>query len=123
MTVVVGVALLGAVGSCARYLLDRAVTRRQHHDRPWGTFVINACGSLILGLLVGLLTGHHLSTTTEKILGTGFCGSFTTFSTFVFETQRLAEDRRMPEAVGNVAIGLAVGLVLAGIGLSVGSAL
>ena len=109
----------GAVGAPSRYLLDGYIQSRTGGAYPWGTFAINAAGSLLLGILTGLALEHGLSPTTELVLGTGFCGAFTTFSTFVFETVRLAEEGASNEALRNIATNVIVGTVLAGIGLAV----
>jgi fluoride exporter len=114
------VAVGGLIGAPSRYLLDRAVTRRMETDLPWGTFVVNISGSFLLGLLTGLATNGHLSKLPETLLGTGFCGAYTTFSTFTFETVRLIEDGRMVEAAGNVAGSVATGLAAAAAGLAIG---
>jgi fluoride exporter len=119
----IGVAALGAVGACSRYLVDREVTRRSTRTRlPWGTFVINASGAFLLGLITGLALHHHLDSTAKTWLGTGFCGAFTTFSTFAFESHRLAEDGRRVASAANVVISLALGLGLAAAGLAIAAA-
>jgi len=117
------VAAGGLVGAPSRYLLDRAITRRAHSDRPWGTFVINFTGSLLLGFLTGFTLTGHLSEIGKALLGTGFCGAYTTFSTFTFETVRLMEDGRIFDAAGNVVISVALGLAAAAAGLAIGLAL
>jgi fluoride exporter len=116
------VAAGGLVGAPSRYLLDRAVTVRVNSDLPWGTFVINISGALLLGFLTGLALGHHLSDLDKALLGTGFCGAYTTFSTFTFETIRLVEDGRFLEAAGNVTVSVLVGLAAASAGLALGLA-
>jgi fluoride exporter len=116
------VAAGGFVGAPSRYLLDRAITARAHSERPWGTFVINVTGSLLLGFLTGLTMTGHLSDVGKALLGTGFCGAYTTFSTFTFESARLLEDGRFADAVGNVVISLAAGLAAAAGGLAIGLA-
>ena len=116
------VAAGGFVGAPSRYLLDRAVTRRVNSDLPWGTFAINISGSLLLGFLTGLTLSHHLSDLGKALLGTGFCGAYTTFSTFTFETLRLLEDGRYLEAAGNVIVSVLVGLAAATAGLALGLA-
>jgi CrcB protein len=124
MMAAVGVAGLGALGACARYLVDREVTRRVPRRRlPWGTFVINAGGAFLLGLITGLALHHQLGSTAKVWLGTGFCGAFTTFSTFAYESHRLSEDGRRFAGLANVALSLSVGLGLAAAGLGLATAL
>ena len=101
----------------ARPRRDRS---RANSDLPWGTFLVNISGSLLLGLLTGLTLNHHLSDLGKALLGTGFCGAYTTFSTFTFETMRLVEDGRYLEAAGNAVGGVAVGLAAATAGLALG---
>lgn len=115
MTVLL-VALGAALGAPLRYLTDRAIQSRHESVFPWGTFAVNVAGSLILGFLVGLPVAPWLS----ALLGTGCCGALTTYSTFSFETLRLArENHRLVAAayaLGSVLAGLAaaaVGLFLA----------
>ncbi len=117
------VAAGGLVGAPSRYLLDRAISGRTEPGRPWGTFVINVSGSLLLGLLTGLTMTGHLSEIGKALLGTGFCGAYTTFSTFSFETVRLVEDGRVFDAAGNVVISVALGLSAAAAGLAIGLAM
>ena len=117
------VAAGGFVGAPSRYLLDRAISGRIESDLPWGTFVINITGSLLLGFLTGLTLAGRLPEVGKALLGTGFCGAYTTFSTFTFETVRLLEDGRILDAVGNVLVSVAVGLGAAAAGLAVGLAL
>ncbi len=93
----------GAVGAPARYLVDGAISSRIESRFPWGTFVINATGSLLLGFLTGLAIYHAFPTTPKIVLGTGFCGAYTTFSTFSFETVRLLEEGALGAALRNVA--------------------
>jgi fluoride exporter len=116
------VAAGGFVGAPSRYLLDRAVTRRVNSDLPWGTFVINITGSFLLGFLTGLTLSHHLSDLEKALVGTGFCGAYTTFSTFTFETIRLVQDGRYLEAAGYVSVSVVVGLAAATAGLALGLA-
>jgi CrcB protein len=110
----------GLVGAPSRYLLDRAINGRFESDLPWGTFVVNITGAFVLGLLTGLALSHHLSTVAKALLGTGFCGAYTTFSTFTFETVRLVEDGRLFEATMNVMGSVVVGLLGAAAGLALG---
>jgi fluoride exporter len=110
----------GFVGAPSRYLLDRAVNRRIESDLPWGTFIVNVSGAFLLGLLTGLVLAHHLSPTGKALLGTGFCGAYTTFSTFTFETIRLVEVGQILEAAAYVVASVLVGLLGAAAGLAVG---
>lgn len=110
----------GLIGAPARYLLDRAISDRFESVLPWGTFVINVTGSLLLGLLTGLTLAGHRSPYGLALLGTGFCGAYTTFSTFSFETLSLLEDGRFLEAAGNVAVSAALGLGAAAGGVALG---
>ena len=88
----------GAVGAPVRYLVDGFMRDRTGAAFPWGTFVVNATGSLLLGLLTGLGLYHAFPETPRLVLGTGFCGAYTTFSTFTFETVRLLEEGAINEA-------------------------
>ncbi|MEA2686579.1 MAG: fluoride exporter [Actinomycetota bacterium] len=118
----IGLVVAGAVGAPARYLLDGWVRDRTGGDRPWGTFAVNASGSLILGVVAGLALYHGLPETSRVVLGTGFCGAYTTFSTFTFATVTLVEDGLTAAAVVNAlgtllvcAGAAAAGLALAGL--------
>lgn len=117
------VAAGGFVGAPSRYLLDRAINRRIESDLPWGTFLVNISGSFVLGLLTGLSLSNHLSPLANALLGTGFCGAYTTFSTFTFETIRLLEVGQILDAALNAFVSLAVGLLGAGAGLAIGLAI
>ena len=88
---VLGIALAGAVGAPTRYLVDGVVLDRTGDGMPAGTFVVNVSGSFLLGVLTGLALYHAFPSTPKTILGTGFCGAYTTFSTFTYEIVRLAE--------------------------------
>jgi fluoride exporter len=122
-TLFLAVAVGGLVGAPCRYLLDRAINGRVNSELPWGTFVINVSGSFILGLSTGLTLRHHLSPTDQALLGTGFCGAYTTFSTFSFETLLLLEDGRILEAASNAITSIVIGLAAAAAGLAIGLAL
>jgi CrcB protein len=107
-----------AVGAPIRYLTDLAVQRLHSTSFPWGTWAVNVAGSFVLGAVVAADTEWVVS-----LVGTGFCGALTTFSTFGFETVRLAEEGETPTAVTNVVLSLAAGLVAAALGWWVGTAL
>jgi CrcB protein len=100
------VALLGGVGANARFLVHSLVTAHAGSELPLGTLVVNASGSLLLGLLAGVsLSGDAL-----VLVGTATLGSYTTFSTWMLETQLLAADGRRGAALLNVLVSLALGL-------------
>ena len=106
-----------AVGAPLRYVVDQAVQHRREGAFPLGTFTINTTGSLLLGLLTGLAAHHGVSQQAGTVLGTGLLGSYTTFSTFSYETVRLLEDGAVAEAALNVVGSLALGLAAAAAGL------
>jgi CrcB protein len=117
-----GVAVAGAVGAPARYLLDGVIQARAGGDFPLGTLFVNVSGSLVLGFVTGLVLYHALPNTPRVLLGTGFCGAFTTFSTFAFESVRLSEEGEQLRATANVAVSVVAGLLAAGVGLLLASA-
>lgn len=123
LTVALAVALGGLVGAPARNLVDTWVTDRVPSDLPWGTAVVNVSGSVVLGVVTGLLLHHHVGPVPRALLATGFCGAYTTFSTFTYESMELLEDGRIGEAALNMVGSLAVGLVAAAAGLAIGLAL
>ncbi|MEU6854278.1 fluoride efflux transporter CrcB [Actinacidiphila alni] len=98
------------VGAPARYLTDRAVQRRHDGVFPWGTFTVNVVGCLILGLITGAVAEGAASSHVQLLLGTGFCGALTTYSTFSYETLRLAESGARFYAAANAVAGVAAGL-------------
>jgi CrcB protein len=112
----------GALGAPARYLVDGVVQDRAAGVFPWGTFVVNASGALVLGVVTGLALYHGLGSIPKTAVGTGFCGAYTTFSTFSYETLRLVEDGAVGTAAAYVLGSVAVGLVAAAIGLAVTAA-
>ncbi len=111
---------LGAIlGAPARYLTDRLVGARHDSPFPWGTLTVNLVGCLILGSLTGAAAGGPML----ALLGTGFCGALTTYSTFGFETIRLMEQRLYFYAVMNVTVSVIAGLGAALLGYTVAHAL
>lgn len=112
VVLVLGVAALGGVGSLARFGLDSAIQSRRSGEFPLGTFVVNIGGSLALGVLVGSgVTDDGLLLT-----GTATLGSFTTFSTWMLEAQRAAQDGQRDLAAANLGVSLAAGLAAAELG-------
>lgn len=108
----------GAVGAPLRYLVDAAIQDRTRGAFPWGTLAVNATGSTVLGFVTGLALYDGVPDVPRVVLGTGFCGTYTTFSTFAFETLRLAEEGTTAEAIRNVVGTLVVGAIGAAAGLA-----
>jgi len=115
------IALGAAVGAPARYLADRAVQSRHDSVMPWGTISVNVIGSLTLGALTG--AGAAVSPAVLALVGTGFCGALTTYSTFSFETWRLVEQECYGAAMANVVVSVLAGLAAVCIGFAASSAL
>lgn len=112
------VALAGSAGAMARFAVDAAIRHRWAPTLPVATLVVNATGSLLLGILTGLVLRHGASPQLLLVLGVGFCGGYTTFSTASMETVRLIQDRRYRAAAGYAFGGLAVTLLAAAAGLA-----
>jgi CrcB protein len=112
-----------AIGAPASYVLDGAVQDRVSGAFPWSTFVVNVSGCLVLGILTGLGLYHGLHATTRTVIGTAGLGAYTTFSTFTYETVRLAEEGAVNEAFRNSAASFVVGLAAASGGLALTAAL
>ena len=99
--IVLWVALAGGLGAVARFGLDGLVRMRVSASFPLGTVVVNVTGSFVLGLVTGLTMAHAVPEELRLVVGTGFCGGYTTFSTASFETVRLVERRRTGLALLN----------------------
>jgi CrcB protein len=107
-----GVGLAGGLGALARWALGAAISSRTRSDFPWGTLTVNLSGALVLGLVVGLaLRGDAL-----LLAGTGALGSYTTYSTWLFETHRLAVRGERAAATVNVVASLLAGLAAVALG-------
>ena len=116
---IAAVGLLGGAGAVARMLLDGAISERVAVAFPVGTLAVNLIGSLILGIVIGAGIGADGA----RLVATGLLGSFTTFSTWIYESHRLAEDGEAGVAFANVAISLIAGVGLASFGIVIGGAL
>ncbi|MGH3771978.1 MAG: fluoride efflux transporter CrcB [Pseudonocardiaceae bacterium] len=113
----VGVVLIGGAGSVLRFVVDGAVASRTGSAFPYGTMVVNLSGAVLLGLITGLAPSHD----DALLAGTAAVGSYTTFSTWMFETQRLGEDRQTRYLAANVVVSLVAGLAAAALGRLAGS--
>jgi CrcB protein len=117
-SVVVGIA--GGLGAVARFVLDGVIQKAFPRPTPVGTVVVNLSGSLLLGALAGLLASG-MPDQLYLILGTGFLGGYTTFSTACFEVVGLLRRRRFRAAL-RVGLGTMIFAVLAAtLGYSIGS--
>jgi CrcB protein len=114
----VGVAVCGAVGAYARFFVDGVVSARVGRALPFGTLVVNLSGAFLLGLLAGAA----LDPGAYRLAGTALIGAYTTFSTWMLETQRLAEEGQLREAAANVVGSLVLGLAVAALGRWLGGA-
>jgi CrcB protein len=112
-----GVIVIGGAGSVVRFLADGVVASAAGRDFPLGTLAVNVSGAMILGFLTGLALGHDQA----LLAGTAAVGSYTTFSTWMFETDRLAEERQYGRAAGNVIVSLILGVAAAALGRLIGT--
>ena len=117
MSLGLAVALVAGVGAVARYLADTAIQRGHRSTFPVGTLTINVIGSFVLGLVTGLATHHGLGSRTAIIVGVGFCGGFTTFSTWMWESLVLTRSGAVRAAAANMLGSVALGLLAAAAGL------
>ncbi len=107
-----GVAVMGGLGAVARFVIDRGVGARIARGFPFGTLTVNLTGATLLGFLSGLSLSHAAA----LVVSTGFVGAYTTFSTWMFETHRLAEERSYLPAVANIVVSVLAGVAAAGLG-------
>ena len=114
-----GVLVIGGLGAVSRFMVDRTVSRRTQGSFPFGTLVVNISGAVLLGFLTGLVVSHQVA----MLAGTAFLGAYTTFSTWMLETQRLTDERQIWPAVANVVVSVVLGLSAAAAGQWVASLL
>lgn len=115
----IGVAVLGGVGALGRFALDSAISSRFGRDFPLGTLAVNGSGAFLLGMLLGAA----LPADAYLLAGTAVIGSYTTFSTWMLETQRLGEDGEARGLALNVALSIVIGLAAAELGRLLGELL
>jgi fluoride exporter len=114
-----GVAVFGAIGAVARFRMDSAVSARLPSDFPLGTLAVNLTGSFALGILVGASATQRVA----FLLGTGFMGGYTTFSTWMVESVRLGEVGNVAALLRNLWLSMLAGFALAAAGFYLGQAL
>ncbi len=113
----VAVAVLGGIAAIVRFAVDGAIGSRFATSFPLGTFAVNISGAFVLGLLAGLA----VSGDTLVLAGTATLGSYTTFSTWMLESQRLTEEGELPLALLNILGSLAAGVGAAALGHVIGA--
>lgn len=116
------VALGAAVGAPLRYLTDRAVQPLHDTVFPWGTFAVNIVACLALGVVTGAVTAGAASAELQALIGTGLCGALSTYSTFSYESLRLAQQGRRFFAFANVTASVVAGLGAALLGAAIAQA-
>jgi len=118
---IVLIAVGGAAGAVARYLVDVTISQRWPSAFPWGTLAVNLSGSLVLGVLFALTVERGvLPASSRAPVMIGFIGAYTTFSTFMLESWRLVEDGAVGFAVANIVGSCLLGLVAVFIGVAIG---
>jgi CrcB protein len=122
MIMLLTVFVAGAGGAVCRYVLDGAVQERWDGVFPVGTFTVNLVGALLLGIVTGFVTAHTSAPAAVKFgIGAGFVGAFTTFSTLAYESLRLLREGAPKYGLGNLLGSTAAGLLIAAVGLAIGS--
>jgi fluoride exporter len=112
MATIAAIAAGGSLGALARYGIDVGIEQRSEALFPWSTFVINLSGCFLVGVLIGALVDrHHTPEWVRLGLVVGFCGAYTTFSTFAQETLGLIEERVAALAVLNVTASIVLGVL------------
>ncbi|MGH9068172.1 MAG: fluoride efflux transporter CrcB [Acidimicrobiales bacterium] len=118
---IVWVGLAGSLGALARFAADGAARARLGGAVPLGTVLVNVTGSLLLGVLTGLVVFHGAPGALTLVGGTGFCGGYTTFSAASFETVRLLQQGRLRAAALNGIVTVLGALMAAAAGLAIAS--
>ncbi len=117
------VALGGAIGSAARYLVGAIIANRFGPDFPWGTFIVNVSGSFLIGVILSLVGGGQLPAGARLFLAVGVMGGYTTFSTYNYETLQLIQGGEFGAATFNTLGQVVAGLVGVYLGVILGRAL
>jgi CrcB protein len=118
----VGVVAAGTgLGACTRYLTHHYVSTRLQRDFPWATLLVNIVGSFILGFIVAVAARQAVSETVRLIIGVGFCGGLTTFSTYSYESLDLLRRKKRGRATLYAVVTVVAGLLAAAVGLTLGA--
>ena len=112
LPLLLGIGVAGGIGAAARFLVDGAVATRAVSEFPFGTLVVNLTGAFTLGIVVGA----GLDDDVYRLLATGLVGGYTTFSTWMFESQRLAEDGELALGSLNLVAPLVLGVIAVWLG-------
>ena len=107
-----GIGLAGGVGAVTRFVVDGVVATRAVSEFPLGTFVVNLSGAFALGVVAGAALGDDA----YRLLATGLLGGYTTFSTWMLESQRLGEDGELRLGLVNLLAPLALGVIAVWVG-------
>lgn len=107
----------GAAGSMARYGVSYMISKYVTHSFPFATMTINVVGSLVIGLLFGLLSRNQMQQSSYILLASGFCGGFTTFSTFALENVTLMQKGESFTALLYIGFSVILGLLLCKAGI------
>lgn len=114
------IAVAGGVGAVCRFVLDGLLTSLSEADFPWPTVLINITGSLLLGLITGFAVSGLLPEAWRLVLGAGFLGGYTTFSTASVDTVRLLQQQRWAAGIVHGLGTLVIAVGAAGLGLGLG---
>lgn len=115
------VALGGGIGSALRYLIQETIHKQADHISPYGTFAVNMIGCFLIGLFMGWVENEkYLTESTNLLLISGFCGGFTTFSTFAIQGNNLLLEQKPLQAILYIGLSVMVGMGLAYAGLKLG---
>ncbi|UFU02645.1 CrcB family protein [Ruania suaedae] len=117
------ITLAGGLGAALRFWADGAIRARWQPALPVATLTINTAGSLLLGVLVGLLGAGALGPDTVAVLGVGLCGGFTTFSTAMVEVARMWRDGHRRRCLATLALMTVASTVAAAAGMAAATAL
>ncbi|MEA2684476.1 MAG: fluoride exporter [Chloroflexota bacterium] len=124
MRTVAGILVAGGLGAGSRYWVDGVVSHFTQGHLPWGTFVVNVTACLLLGLIFTVTTERAVGSSSMRLtLTTGFVASYSTFSTLMLESVRLAEDGAYGWALANTAGSMVAGAIAVVAGIFIGRAL